>query len=280
MPVFHIVGIFEIHLDAVIALDPLADIGTQHRQFRIGAGMQRHHMQRIDHVLDALQPIAVDIAALDDLVAIGLEQQIVAREFRHRLRPNIGEDETGDFAHGISALADLVLEVAERRLARLIEALAVGGIEPAVIAAAQPLFFDPAVFQRGVAVTAMLVEQTQFAIAGAEQHEFLAQQLHHLWPGAEMIGDHDRPPIAAQHVTGRRARPDLGQQGVFTGFHGVSSRPAFQRACREGPPTGSIRQILRSTTIDTFWVSALALRRLAEQIGAASTDRPILPGAP
>ena len=135
MAVMHAIRIFEIHLDAVIALDPLADIRPLHGELGIDAGMERHDVERIDHVLDALQPIAIDVARVEDLVALCVEQQIVIREFGHRLRPDIGEDEARDLAHRVGALPDLVLEVAEDGLARLIEAFALRVVEPAVIAA-------------------------------------------------------------------------------------------------------------------------------------------------
>jgi hypothetical protein len=223
------VRIFEIHLDPVIALDPLAHIRPRHRKLGIDAGMKRHDMETIDHVLDALQPIAVDVAGAEDFVALRVEEQVIIGEFRRWLRPDIGEDHARDLAHGIGALPHLVLEVAEGGLARLIEALALCVVEPAVIAAAQALLLDAAVFERGIAVAAMLVEEAKLAIAGAEQHEFLVHQLDDLRLLAEMLGKHDRPPIAAQHVARRRARPDPRQRLVLGLFHCLLPRAPAKR---------------------------------------------------
>ena len=67
----------------------------------------------------------------------------------------------------------------------------------------------------------MLVEEAELAVAGAEQHEFLMQQLDDLRLLAELLGEHDRPPIAAQHIAGGCARPDPGQQFILGLLHGV-----------------------------------------------------------
>ena len=85
--------------------------------------------------------MAILIALRDIDMALGHVQPFEFGQRRLLLRrPHIGHDDAVALDAGIGRLLHLVLELALRRLVRLIEAIAVDIVFPAVIEAAQPAF--------------------------------------------------------------------------------------------------------------------------------------------
>src|SRR5690349_14221410 len=121
---------------------------------RIRSGMEPWDMADIAGVLDRLQPVAVVEIGPEHALARAVLQHVIFRQQRRRQRTDIGEDQTGLFLHRVSALSDLVLEVAVWLLAGLLQTLAVHVEQPAVIAAAQALLLDTAIDERRAAMCA------------------------------------------------------------------------------------------------------------------------------
>ena len=181
--------------------------------------MQHHDVQGIEHVLRALHPVGMHVTALHHLVLPFHEQQVVLGEFGDGVRADIGEHKSGHIAHGPGLLLHARLRRAARRLARLIEATAFQIIEPAVIGAADALFFYAPVFERRAAMRALHVDHSRPAIGQPEQDKFLTQQTDLLRLHHEMIGNGDRPPVTPEHFSARRSGPHPGQQFVFRHVH-------------------------------------------------------------
>ena len=116
------------------------------------------------------------IIRLDELAVVHLFQAFVARQRRLLLgRSEIGEDQAVALLHGVPGLAYLVLEQAALGLAGLFEAMALGVELPAVIAAADAVFLDLAVIERGAAMAAAGVQQADPGVLVAKQHQILAE---------------------------------------------------------------------------------------------------------
>ena len=63
--------------------------------------MSETRMDRVHAVFDALQPVAV-LKALNGDVNVALaDEKIIARHQRHRLRSEIGEDQSAEFFNRI-----------------------------------------------------------------------------------------------------------------------------------------------------------------------------------
>jgi hypothetical protein len=77
--------------------------------------------------------------------------------------------------HRIGAVKEAVLQGAVCRLARRLEDRAVDVEEPAMIAAADPLFADETEFERGPAMRAVQFEKAHSTALVAERDEILAQ---------------------------------------------------------------------------------------------------------
>ena len=176
-------------------------------------------MQRIEHVLRTLHPIGMHVTALHHLFLALHEQEVVFRKLGNRIRTHIGEHESGHIAHRPGLLLHARFRGAARRLAGLVKATAFQIIEPAVIGAADPLFFDAAIFERCAAVCALHVNHSRSAIGQTEQDEFLTQQFDLLGLHHEVVGDGNRPPVTPQHLATGCSRPNPGQQLVFHHVH-------------------------------------------------------------
>ena len=193
--------------------------------------MQHRHMERIDDVLEMLQPVARNdrrpaaadrgIVGLDEFALVHRLQAIVARQHRLLLRrSHVGEDQAVVLFQRIPGLAHLVPEAAAVRLARLLQAMA-GRVElPAVVAAADAVVLDLAIIERGAAMTAARMQQPRPALAVAKQDEVFAERAHLARRIAGIGGKSDRVPVAAQQLAHRLAASDLDQLGaVARRFH-------------------------------------------------------------
>src|SRR5438270_11986259 len=88
----------------------------------------------------------------------------------------VDPDELAGLAHRIGRRLHPLLEGALRRLGRRLLDRAIDAELPAVIEAANATVLDPAQHQRGAAMGAVLVQQTDLAATVAEGDEVLAQQ--------------------------------------------------------------------------------------------------------
>ncbi|MDT4849832.1 hypothetical protein FQZ97_839620 [compost metagenome] len=113
-------------------------------------------------------------------------------------------------------------------LGRGLGALAAHVELPAVERAAQAVALVAAKGQVGAAVRAVAVKQAEGPLGVPEQHEVLPQHAHRLHRthahgriqrGVELVEQGHRLPVAAQQLTARCARPDLGDALVQFGFH-------------------------------------------------------------
>ena len=105
--------------------------------------MQRNEMSLIDGVLGALQPVAVIMAGADMALAVFTQEQIVVGQQRRGLRADVSKYEPADLLRLISRMLQPIFEAAIARFRRLLETLALGIVEPAVVTAADSGVFDP-----------------------------------------------------------------------------------------------------------------------------------------
>ena len=157
------------------------ELHLRHRGHHVGElraaerSVQHRDVVGIDHVLEMLQPVAGNdrraaaadrgIVGLDELAVVHLFQAFVARQHRLFLgRSHIGEDQPVALLQRDTRAGAPCPEQAALGLAGLFEAVALGVELPAVIAAADAVFLDLAVIERGAAMAAARVQQ---ADAGA-----------------------------------------------------------------------------------------------------------------
>ena len=191
--------------------------------------MQHEGVHGIDRVFVDLQPVALgDHAAR--VVSVGVEldpaalQDIEAGKRRHPVRrSHIGKHQPAIFAYRIPRLTHLVLVVIRGRLAGLVETISLHIIEPAVIAAADAIGLQTAIFQRRATVTAMRVEQTGAAAGIAKYHQILLEDLDALGQIAKLGGQRHRLPVASQQFPHRRPEPHMGEKRIFVWNGGGSS---------------------------------------------------------
>jgi hypothetical protein len=183
------------------------------------AGVQEHRMERVHRVLCDLQPVTRIVDGIRHHVVGGLRHGVEDREFRHAVSgAEIGEDQPADLVRRIGALADLVLERALRRLAGRLEHASVDVEQPAVVAAADTVLRDDAVFERGAPVCTMLVQQADPARQVAEDHQVLAEHPDHQRQVGQLRRHRDRMPEAAHVLAAGRPATDPRQRVVRGGI--------------------------------------------------------------
>src|SRR6185437_14174220 len=128
-------------------------------------------MHRINRVLLALQPVAVELAEHDLAKAILPREEFPARQAGRGLWPGIGFDADLRFEIGLR-VRDVVV--------RLLEAIAFSIEMPAVIRAAQSAIFDVAVREIGAAMRTMPVEQAVMAALILIERQILTHQPNRL----------------------------------------------------------------------------------------------------
>ena len=175
--------------------------------------VQKRCMGRVHRVFHDLQPVArIKIFLARDQPIARPDETVVDRERRPLLgRAHIGEDDAVVFVDRIGAVAQPVLQRAVGRLARGLEDRPVGGEQPAMVAAADPLVVDQAKFQRGAAMRAMQLQQADGAALVAEHDEVLAEDLDPQRQIVQLVGETDRLPEAAQIFAARRAGANMGE---------------------------------------------------------------------
>ena len=192
-------------------------------------------MNGIDGVFLALKPVARNVREHDFAKAVGPSERFPHRQFRRRLRSEIGEQQSCAFLHriGLGVTAGLRWLRARGILIGLFEAAAGLVDEPAVIAAADAVFLDPAVGHVGAAVRTMPVDQAVTAAQILVENEILAQKADGFDRiGVEFAGARDGLPIAAQQLAHRRAGSDAREHFVTGG-----SEQAFLPLGRPQPST-------------------------------------------
>src|SRR5439155_11564681 len=115
-------------LRAINGLLP-TDLWSLQGHMRIFRRVERDKMSLIHGVLGALEPVAIFRAGADDALATLFEKQIVARQYRRGLRPDVRENESGDFLSFVRGMLDAVFEGAIGRFCRLLQAAPVHIIE-------------------------------------------------------------------------------------------------------------------------------------------------------
>src|SRR6185437_11458782 len=126
-------------------------------------------------------------------------------------------DQSVAFLNRVPGLPHLVPEGAAVDFAGLIEAVAFGVEFPAMVAAANAVFLDLAVVERGTAVAAARVQQAGAAMPVPEQDEILAERANFSGDIAGVGDKPDRVPVAPQQFPHRRAAADGGQLGSGAG---------------------------------------------------------------
>ena len=143
------------------------------------------------------------------------DEKVVARKRRRFAWPHVGEDDAALLPGGIGFEQNLILKIASRRLARLLDAAAIHVEHPAMIAAADTAGFDPAIFERRAAMRAGGFGQADTAKLVAEDQQVFRQAADNFrLVGFDLVGKTHGQPISPQGF----ARP------VFLGRRGSSCR--------------------------------------------------------
>ena len=169
------------------------ELYLRHRGHHVGElrpaerAVQHRNVVGIDHIFKVLQPVAGNDGrtATADRGVIGLHEFAVVHLFQafvawqHRLflsRPQIGENQPVALLDRVPGLAHLVPELAALGFAGLLQAAALGVELPAVIAAADAVFLDLAIIERGASMAAARMQQASAAVLVAEQDQVLAER--------------------------------------------------------------------------------------------------------
>ena len=134
-------------------------------------------VERVDAVLHDLEPVAREERAPDVAQHALPDKEVVAREERRGLGPEVREDEAAELLRAVgraSKRARAAAAVAALR-GQLEAAAARRELEP-VVRAADALGVDDAEAERRAPVRAVLLEQAELARAGAEDDEVLAEE--------------------------------------------------------------------------------------------------------
>ena len=179
-------------------------------------------MGGVDAPLHGLQPIALD-EELGDQQVIGRHQgPLQVREAGGLdLWTHVGPDDASRLAAGVGGVAHFVLEPSTCYLVGHVDALAVQGVSPAVIRAAQAGIFDAAEVEGGTPVGAVLGHQPRLTILGAEDHQILAHQAHPLGAVScrHLVRQHHWDPVLPQEVAHSSACANAGQQIILISSH-------------------------------------------------------------
>src|SRR5262245_8233050 len=179
-------------------------------------GVQEAHVQRVDAVLDALEPVAVGNAGdLDVALALG-GQEVEVRQQWSRIVAHVGEDEPANLLDGVRLRLDAEAEIALRAFARRAQHRAVSVEDPAVVAAHQPLVHRCTEAEVSPPVRAARVEQPDDAALVAVEDEILAQHPDERWLGLQVGRDTDRQPVLAEELAHRRALADTREDRKST----------------------------------------------------------------
>jgi len=193
-----------------------AKLGLGAHDIRPGAAVGKTRMHRIHAVLDALQPVAV-LKTLDcDVHVPFADEKIVARHERYRRRTEVSEDQPAQLFDRIGRQANIFFSKrTARRFARNLHQLAVGVIEPAVVATANAIALDVTETKIGAPVRTESADHTRFSRAIAKENEIFAEDTDESRLHFQVRRNTDGPPVAAQEFTHRRAAPGARESLIF-----------------------------------------------------------------
>ena len=193
--------------------------------------VQDEHVVRVHGVLVGLEPVAGGLGGaaegevVDDhdlLVVAQVLEDVVAGEYRLAVgRAHVGEDQAVVLLHRVPGLPVVGPVAAPVGLAGLVQAGAVGGEQPAVVGAADPVVLDPAVVEGGAPVAAAGLDEAGPAAAVAEQDQVLAEDPDLAGQAGRLGAEGDRMPVAPEQLPRGGARGGLDQVGIP-----ASRRPA------------------------------------------------------
>src|SRR5262245_27422719 len=108
-------------------------------------------------------------------------------------------------------------ELAPGRFRRSLQTITFRVVEPAMIGACDPPFFDSAVGKRSAPVRAAVLQKAQLSLLAFKQHQVFTKnphELHRIVLG-NIRCDGDRVPVASQQFSSRRPGPDPCERFVF-----------------------------------------------------------------
>jgi len=168
------------------------------------ARMQEGGMNRIQDRIQHLQPVAAVIGTVRlQYLAFDLER-IVNRKFRYLFdRPEIGKDQSTIFLHRVGPEAGFALDQLLNifRLSRNLDNAAIDIEQPAVITAANSVFFADAELHRRAPVRTLLVHQAVAPGFITKQDQFLTEHPDEFRHIGDLARQRDRLPVAAQVFT-------------------------------------------------------------------------------
>ena len=218
-------GDIEFHFQ--VALVVFVALGADKQRIGIECtGMQEGDMRGIDAAFHRLQVIdfleALGHIALRRTHMGPFDGRWCRLQFR---RAHVGPDDVTQFDARIALELDATGHAAVGRLGGNLDALAAAIKFPAVIRAAQSVFFIATKPQRHTAMGAKLVDEIDLAAAVAKGDQLLGQQLD---PHRRTVrlgqfpGMQRRYPVAPEQISHQAAGSGLGQFLVlFFGHHGV-----------------------------------------------------------
>jgi hypothetical protein len=170
-------------------------------------------MRRVHAIFLDLQPVTgPDVAGLGDTLIAGQIKRIEDREVRLHLRwSHIGKNQATILMHGISPLAQPILQRAVSRLAWCCEDPTIHIETPAVIAAADALFCNQSKLQRGAAVGTIRLQQTHCTALVAEGHEIFTQDADAPRQVLQILRQENRLPETPQIFAAGGSWPNPGQ---------------------------------------------------------------------
>src|SRR5262249_42990772 len=176
-------------------------------------------VDRIAGIFLALKPVARHVGENDFAKAVRPRERLPHRQLGRRQRPHIGPQQARQLAHRISPGAATLLGAVTRVgdiLVRLLDASTCMVHEPAMVAAADALSFDPSVGEVRTSMRAMTVDESVAATQILVEPEVLSHQPYRLDRRLiEFACSADRHPVATQKIAHRSPRPDARQQLVL-----------------------------------------------------------------
>ena len=103
------------------------------------------------------------------------------QQLRRLPRAHISPNDAAQLTDLVSFEVYFAFECAARGLAGLFDAVPIHVINPAMIAAANPAGFNPAVIKRSTAVRAIGMDQTHAAKLIAKKQQVFAKPAHEFW---------------------------------------------------------------------------------------------------
>src|SRR5262249_27558564 len=159
-------------------------------------------VSRIDAAFEDLKVIRLLKKQSIDAVLIGNAQKFKVGQFRWGFcQPHVGPDNAAALHARITGVLHLIHELLRRRYIGHIDTLAVGGVLPGMIGAAQPVYFDAPEVKRREPVWAVSADEPDGAGPGAEQNQVFAEEFDAHRPAAGLVQmrcRHYRNPVLTE----------------------------------------------------------------------------------